>query len=77
MHPPIKSMAYRKIDSAADSCRYPQGIPRAEPARAAFNIGDMLQAYDALRAHAASPHHITLAMTRWSHAAMPGAAAGV
>ncbi|HMD65095.1 MAG TPA: hypothetical protein VKG22_00410 [Stellaceae bacterium] len=25
---------------------------------AAFNIGDMLEAYDALRAHAPSPHHI-------------------
>ncbi len=28
------------------------------PFTAAFNIGEMLDAYDALRAHAPSPHHI-------------------
>jgi hypothetical protein len=28
------------------------------PFTAAFHIGDMLDAYDTLRAHALSPHHI-------------------
>jgi hypothetical protein len=30
------------------------------------NIGDMLAAYDTLRAHAPSPHHIIPGTTRWS-----------
>ena len=35
---------------------------------AAFNIGDMLEADEAVRAHAPSPHRIVPVTTRWPYA---------
>jgi hypothetical protein len=40
-------------------------MEKGRPFTAAFHIGDMLEAYDALRAHAPSLHHITPGTTRW------------
>jgi glyoxylase-like metal-dependent hydrolase (beta-lactamase superfamily II) len=43
---------------ASDVTHYYENMETGRPFTAAFNIGDMLEAYDALRAHASSPHHI-------------------
>ena len=41
-----------------DVTHYYENMESGRPFTAAFHIGDMLEAYDALRAHAASPNHI-------------------
>ena len=43
---------------ASDVTHYYENMEKGRPYTAAFNIGDMLDAYDALRAAAASPQHI-------------------
>ena len=43
---------------ASDVTHYYENMETGRPFTAAFNIGDMLKAYDALRAHAPSLHHI-------------------
>ena len=43
---------------ASDVTHYYENMESGRPFTAAFHIGDMLEAYDTLRAHAASPHHI-------------------
>ena len=43
---------------ASDVTHYYENMESGRPFTAAFHIGDMLEAYDALRAHAASPNHI-------------------
>jgi glyoxylase-like metal-dependent hydrolase (beta-lactamase superfamily II) len=43
---------------ASDVTHYYENMEKGRPFTAAFHIGDMLEAYDALRAHAPSPHHI-------------------
>jgi hypothetical protein len=61
---------------ASDVTHYYENMEMGQPFTAAFNIGDMLDAYDALRAHAPSPHHIHPRARPAGHAAIPGAAAG-
>ena len=51
---------------ASDVTHYYENMESGRPFTAAFHIGDMLEAYDALRAHAASPHHIIPGHDRWS-----------
>ena len=43
---------------ASDVTHYYENMEIGRPFTAAFHIGDMLEAYDALRAHAPSPQHI-------------------
>jgi glyoxylase-like metal-dependent hydrolase (beta-lactamase superfamily II) len=43
---------------ASDVTHYYENMEKGRPFTAAFHIGDMLEAYDALRANAPSPHHI-------------------
>ena len=43
---------------ASDVTHYCENMETGRPFTAAYNIGDMLEAYDALRTHAPSPHHI-------------------
>ncbi len=43
---------------ASDVSHYYENMEKGRPYTAAFNIGDMLDAYDALRAAAPSPQHI-------------------
>ena len=43
---------------ASDVTHYYENMETGRPFTATFNIGDMLEAYDALRTHAPSPHHI-------------------
>ena len=43
---------------ASDVTHYYENMEKGRPYTAAFNIGDMLDAFDALRAAAASPQHI-------------------
>src|SRR5204862_2668198 len=43
---------------ASDVTHYYENMEAGRPFTAAFHIGEMLEAYDALRAHAASPQHI-------------------
>jgi glyoxylase-like metal-dependent hydrolase (beta-lactamase superfamily II) len=43
---------------ASDVTHYYENMETGRPFTAAFNIGEMLEAYDALRAHAPSPQHI-------------------
>jgi hypothetical protein len=59
---------------ASDVTHYYENMETGRPFTAAFNIGDMLEACDTLRAHAPSPHHIVPGHA--GHAAIHGAAAG-
>jgi glyoxylase-like metal-dependent hydrolase (beta-lactamase superfamily II) len=43
---------------ASDVTHYYENMEKGRPFTAAFHICDVLEAYDALRAHAPSPHHI-------------------
>jgi glyoxylase-like metal-dependent hydrolase (beta-lactamase superfamily II) len=43
---------------ASDVTHYYENMESGRPFTAAFHIGEMLEAYDALRAHAPTPHHI-------------------
>jgi glyoxylase-like metal-dependent hydrolase (beta-lactamase superfamily II) len=43
---------------ASDVTHYCENMETGRPYTAAFNIGDMLEACDTLRAHAPSPHRI-------------------
>src|SRR3984893_6944067 len=43
---------------ASDVTHYYENMEAGRPFTAAFHIGEMLEAYDALRAHAPSPQHI-------------------
>ena len=43
---------------ASDVTHYYENMETGRPFTAAFHIGDMLDAYDTLRAHAPSLHHI-------------------
>jgi glyoxylase-like metal-dependent hydrolase (beta-lactamase superfamily II) len=43
---------------ASDVTHYYENMEAGRPYTAAFHIGEMIEAYDALRSHAASPQHI-------------------
>ena len=45
---------------ASDVTHYYENMETGRPSATAFNIGDMLEAHDALRAHAPSPHNVIL-----------------
>lgn len=51
---------------ASDVTHYYENMETGRPFSAAFNVGDMLEAYDALRANAPSRITWSPATTRWS-----------
>jgi hypothetical protein len=43
---------------ASDVTHYYENFEKGRPFTAAWHVGDMVEAYDVLRAHAPTPHHI-------------------
>ncbi len=60
---------------ASDVSHYYENMEAGRPFTAAFHIGDMIDAYDTLRAHAPSPQHIIPGPRSAGHASLPAAKA--
>jgi glyoxylase-like metal-dependent hydrolase (beta-lactamase superfamily II) len=46
------------VVAASDVTHYYENFEKGRPFTAAWHVGDMVEAYDVLRAHAPTPHHI-------------------